>query len=146
MGFRILWAQNPIVDFVKQGKATTDPLFISLIARFIQKALKDRNVRDVVARHPFDAEDLCALYYGMILSLMPNPLVKTSHLQSSYVLAATIPFAEPERLDVILRQISYDIYPGMDSSQRRIVIFDHAARNAEAMWRAHTAAYGEAAL
>lgn len=136
---RIGFSEKPLMEFLKRGGSLDDPRGASLVAKVIDTALQDDDIRRIAAINGLDAEDLCVLYVGMIAPLMPKPCINVS----GPMLAATLPLLESHRLEVMLSQLSHELGPGAGIMKRRTLILQYAEANAKAIWAAHTAAYGE---
>lgn len=131
-----------IVDHLRRGGVLGDLVGRQLVAKFVQQALSDAKIAQASARFNFDAEDLCRLYSDMVTALMPNPAIKGG----GTMLAASLPFIEPFRIEMMLSQMSHEIVPHMDVAERRDVIRRHAEGNARVIWESHSAARGAASF
>ncbi|MBI2421738.1 MAG: hypothetical protein HYV27_02830 [Candidatus Hydrogenedentes bacterium] len=130
--------EKPLLEYIRRGGTLTDPRGMQHVAQFVRKASKGKHIQAILDRYHFDIEDLCQIYAVMIQSLMPNPCIECG----GNMLAATLPFAEPERLDVMISQMTHDLSPALGSQRRKEIISRHAAAHAQAIWQSHAAAKG----
>lgn len=137
--FSLGFQDKRIIEHLRSGGAITDLKGRALVAKFVYSAMKIKKINMAVQRYGFDAEDICILYAGMIISLLPKPCIRVG----GPMLAATLPFIEPHRLETTLSQLSREITSTMSTDQRQEVILEHAHAHAQVIWASHTAAMGE---
>jgi len=117
--------------------------FTIQVRKFIDVTLEFDEAREVIKRHSLTKEELAFLYSMLVRVLMPNPYIKAG----ANMLAASLPFYEPFRLEAILSAIEADLRNRNESeAERREVITEHATIGANAAWQSHTAARGAAKI
>jgi len=138
--FALCRLDNRLVDHLQRGGSLSDQVGRQLLVKFVLTAMSEPEVAAACHRLRFDADDLCCLYADMVNALLPNPAVRAGGFIP--MLAASVPFVEPLRIEAMLNQISRDIGPDADAEQRRNVIRCHAEGNARLVFETHQAARG----
>ncbi len=150
---RLANCDTRLLHHLRRGGGRTDEKSGVLIYELIREALSDRQVSLAANEHGFSEEDLYSLYLGMLLSL-PNPCIKTgSGPRAPIMLAASLPFMEPPRLNAMLGALREELVNALlkstgvfSDTERLNVIFAFAAEHAKTMFATHTATRGEAAF
>ena len=139
---KLCMCDGRIVDHLRRGGSLGDLVGRQLVVKFIHLALQDARIAQACSRFGFDADDLCRLYSDMVTALLPNPAIKGG----GTMLAASLVFIEPFRIETMLSQMSHEIIPHMDVAARREVIRRHAEGNAQVIWDSHSEARGAASF
>lgn len=126
----------------------------TLICKFVAQALKKGSVRQIISRYGFNEADLVFLYCSMADALLPNPTIHTGpdapHL--SRMMAPSLPFYEPARLDEILRIarecVEDNALPALgflkdDSAKRKLAIREVGKETAYLIRDIHWENFGE---
>ena len=101
--FRLGMLDKHLLAHLERGGTLADEIGETLLRRFLHRALKNADIKRAVEEYGFNQTDLTLLYRTMVESLMPNPAIKSGAQHLSRMLAASLPFYEPVRLDEILR-------------------------------------------
>lgn len=140
MSLKLAMIDKQIMQHIRMNGSMTDLPGKELTVKFVQAALKNETIRDAARQYNFTSEDLCAAYATMVECLRPNPTI----IAGGPMLAATVPFIEPFRMEAFMGTVHQQCAPGTAAQERRRIIIELAEESAYAVWKSHTAARGEA--
>lgn len=140
MSLKLSLIDKQVIQHIRQNGRMTDQVGKELAVKFIQAALTVPTIKDAAKQYNFTSEDLCVAYVTMIECLRPNPTI----MAGGPMLAATLPFMEPFRMEAFMGTVHQQLAPGTPLQERRRLIVELAETQAEAIWTSHTAARGEA--
>lgn len=128
-----------IIHHIQLGGTVHDLVGQQLVGKFIHESMEDKDIKRIALSNDFLADELALIYVSMVDCLMPNPCI----ICGANMLAATLPFMEPFRLEEILRRVNRDA-DGLTGGKRNEVIIKIAEQNAKTIWTSHTASRGKA--
>jgi hypothetical protein len=131
-----------VMNHLSRGGSVYDDVGRQLVGKFVNEALKTPSIREAMHRYDFDANDLCVIYAESIDSLMPNPCIETG----GPMLAGSLAFIEPFRIEAFLGQARHRIEDGMTPKERQDVLKQCAGEATAVTWHMHTQMRGEAAF
>jgi hypothetical protein len=128
---RIMW-------HIGMNGRITDQVGMQLAMQFVQEALKDPTISKAARQYGFTSEDLVVIYGAMVEGLLPNPCIEGG----GPMLAATLPFMEPFRIESLMGRVHRQLEPAHQRAERREIIVQAALEEARGMWNTHTMARG----
>jgi len=137
---KLAMIDKQVAQHIRMNGRMTDQVGMKLAMKFVEEALKDSTIKDAAQEYGFTAEDLSLVYASMIEGLRPNPCIECG----GPMLAATLAFMEPFRIESFLRAAHYELEGDISSQERRKMIMDKARAHAQLIWNTHTMARGEA--
>lgn len=140
MSYKLFMLDKRIMQHIAMNGSMTDPVGKDLTLQFIRAALGVHTIRNAALKYSFTADDLSVIYSEMVEGLRPNPTIRGG----GPMLAATLPFVEPFRIEAFMENVSRQLSPQMTQEVRRKVMIDQARTMARTTWETHTAARGEA--
>ena len=131
--------QTIILSHLKNSKdLETSEEFINGVVKLIDLVWADPEQRQVCHREGFIRSDLLKLYIGMVIPLLPNPVINSG----GPLLAATLAFIEFHRLEVMMRVANHELRGTQDLGERLRVLKECAKVHAEMIYEAHLQARG----
>lgn len=134
-------AEKRLLKHLAAGGSVDDATGQSFVAAFVNRALTDSEVMEVVRRTGTGPAELRFLYTVMIRVLMPNPAIKCG----GPLLVPTLVFMEPHRLELLLK-LCRQMSEGLTDKEMLRVTADVAETVAKDIWLSHNEAYGEQSL
>lgn len=135
--FSINIAEKPILNFLKHGGNIHSSECNILIAAFIDKALKDQEIKEIFMEYGFPREFYIALYKSMLIS-QKNPVINVS----GPLLVPTLVFMEPFRLRSLLALLAQESSSVTSKKEFVDALTKVSFEVADMIYNSHTKAYG----
>ena len=95
-------AESKILQHLQLGGKINDNIGTQLVQAFIQKVLRESNIKQICDNNSFTPTEIEAVIQSMTKELMPNPAINSGGI----VLVTTLMFMEPKRLEELLTRIN----------------------------------------
>lgn len=141
MSIKLATIDKQVIQHLKMNGSMDDAVGIQLTTTFIAAAMSKPEIASAANQFRVTPQELAVAYVAMI-ECLSNPTINAG----GPMLAATLLFIEPFRLEAFMQYVYQEAAFEPCPQTRLRVIVDRAEFEAERIWGTHTAARGECAF